>query len=160
MIISPGRSFYAEPVMDTGMKRSRSLQGCRTCRKLKSGLFCLDGEGWMIMDYPDSKTLARVILKLNLPELYRKMGLAAEQTTGSGMIYVYDSRGVPVFSDMLAYPGADKSLVSEQERKEDGKEILPIGRRIYSGLPVGQNRMVFYTADGRDSSGCGDAQTC
>lgn len=43
------------------------------------------------------------------------------------MIYVYDSRGVPVFSDMLAYPGADKLLVSEQERKEDGKEIYRSG---------------------------------
>ena len=81
--------------------------GLQDMQEVESGLFCLDGEGWMIMDYPDSKTLARVILKLNLPELYRKMGLAAEQTTGSGMIYVYDSRGVPVFSDMLAYPGAD-----------------------------------------------------
>ena len=101
--------------------------GLQDMQEVESGLFCLDGEGWMIMDYPDSKTLARVILKLNLPELYRKMGLAAEQTTGSGMIYVYDSRGVPVFSDMLAYPGADKLLVSEQERKEDGKEIYRSG---------------------------------
>ena len=93
----------------------------------ESGLFCLDGEGWMVMDYPDAKTLAKVILRLNLPEFYRKMGLAAEQTTGSGMIYVYDSRGIPVFSDMLAYPGADKLMVSEQERKEEGREVYRSG---------------------------------
>lgn len=92
-----------------------------------NGFFCLNGEGWMIMDYPDAKTLARVILRLNLPEIYRKMGLAAEQTKGGGMIYVYDSRGIPVFSDMLAYPGADRLMVSEQEQTGDGKGIYRSG---------------------------------
>lgn len=92
-----------------------------------NGFFCLDGEGWMIMDYPDAKTLARVILRLNLPEIYRKMGLAAEQTTGGGMIYVYDGRGIPVFADMLAYPGAERLMVSEQEQTGDGKGIYRSG---------------------------------
>lgn len=92
-----------------------------------NGFFCLDGEGWMIMDYPDAKTLARVILRLNLPEIYRKMGLAAEQTTGSGMIYVYDGRGIPVFSGMLSYPGAERLMVSEQEQTGDRKEIYRSG---------------------------------
>ena len=81
----------------------------------------------MIMDYPDAKTLARVILRLNLPEIYRKMGLAAEQTTGGGMIYVYDGRGIPVFADMLAYPGAERLMVSEQEQTGDGKGIYRSG---------------------------------
>lgn len=50
--------------MDTGMKREPEPSGLQDMQEVESGLFCLDGEGWMIMDYPDSKTLARVILKL------------------------------------------------------------------------------------------------
>lgn len=88
-----------------------------------NGIFCQNGEGFMTMAYPDAKPLARVILRLNLPELYRKMGLAAEQTTGSGMIYVYDGGGTPVFLNMLAYPSGEKLLVTELEKREQDKEI-------------------------------------
>ena len=61
--------------------------GLQDMQEVESGLFCLDGEGWMIMDYPDSKTLARVILKLNLPELYRSGSFREQIRSSFGLDY-------------------------------------------------------------------------
>ncbi|WP_294150462.1 helix-turn-helix transcriptional regulator [uncultured Clostridium sp.] len=122
-------NFSRQELLDVkgGAAGNGNLPGAMKTGGFGNGFFCLDGEGWMIMDYPDAKTLARVILRLNLPEIYRKMELAAEQTTGGGMIYVYDSRGIPVFSGMLAYPGQERLMVSEQEQTGDGKGIYRSG---------------------------------
>lgn len=121
-VISSG-SFLHQDLLNIGGGQREDGEGPRPSAVVGTGLFCQDGEAFMVMDYPEAKTLARILLKLNLPEVYRKMGLAAEQTTGSGMIYVYDSRGIPVFQKMLSYPPADKLLVSEQERREGGRGV-------------------------------------
>lgn len=86
----------------------------------KENILCQNGEAWLLMDYPEAKPLARMIVRLNLPELYRKMGLAAGQTTADGAVCVYDSGGIPVFSGLLQYPDPESMMISRETSIEGG----------------------------------------